>query len=124
MANRGRRGFTYTHYPPTPGNQAAILNANRLGFTVNLSAETLDQADEYAELGIAPVVVVLPQGAAKATSTPAGRQVIVCPASTGNSDCLNCGICQQRDRASIVGFPAHGSGAGRVQAVFFRANSR
>jgi len=124
MANRGRRGFTYTHYPPTPANQAAILNANRLGFTVNLSAETLVQADAYADLGIAPVVVVLPQGLAKPTQTPAGRQVIACPASTGNSDCLNCGICQQRDRASIVGFPAHGSGAGRVQAVFLGKSSR
>jgi len=124
MANRGRRGFTYTHYPPTPGNQAAILNANRLGFTVNLSAETLVQADAYADLGIAPVVVVLPQGVTKPTRTPAGRQVIVCPASTGNSDCLNCGICQERNRVAIVGFPAHGSGAGRVQAVFFAKSSR
>jgi hypothetical protein len=122
MANRGRRGFTYTHYPPTPANQAAIVNANRLAFTVNLSAETLTQADEYVDLGIAPVVVVLPQGTTKATRTPAGRQVVVCPATTGNSDCLNCGICQQRDRAAIVGFPAHGSGAGRVQAVLFQGS--
>ncbi len=120
MANRGRRGFTYTHYPPTLGNQAAVVDANRLGFTVNLSAETLTQADNYADLGIAPVVVVLPQGVTKSTRTPAGRQVIVCPASTGNSDCLNCGICQQRDRASIVGFPAHGSSARRVEAIFFQ----
>ena len=117
--NKGRRGFTYTHYPPTFANRAAIAHANKLGFTVNLSAETLSQADEYADLGIAPVVVVLPAATSKATRTPAGRQVIVCPASIGNSDCLNCGICQQRDRASIVGFPAHGSGAGRVQEVFF-----
>lgn len=120
MANRGRRGFTYTHYAPTPGNRTAILSANRLGFTVNLSAETLAQADDYAALGIAPVVVVLPLGIVKPTHTPAGRQVIVCPASTGNSDCLNCGICQQRGRVSIVGFPACGSGAGRVQTVFFQ----
>lgn len=124
MANRGRRGFTYTHYPPTPANQTAIREANRLGFTVNLSAETLTQADAYADLDIAPVVVVLPQGATKPLRTPAGRQVIVCPASTGNSDCLNCGICQQRDRVAIVGFPAHGSGAGRVQATFFGGRSR
>lgn len=99
MANRGRRGFTYTHYPPTAANQIAIQSANRLGFTVNLSAESLAQADAYADLGIAPVVVVLPHDAMKSTRTPAGRQVIVCPASTGNSD-LNCGICQQRDRAA------------------------
>lgn len=121
-ANRGRRGFTYTHYPPTSANRAAIQRANRLGFTVNLSAETLAQADAYIELGVAPVVVVLPADATKPTRTPAGGHVIVCPASTGNTDCLNCGICQQRDRASIVGFPAHGSGAKRVQAIFSKEN--
>lgn len=119
MANRGRRGFTYTHYRPTQANRAAIRNANELGFTVNLSAQTLAQADAYAALGVAPVVVVLPVGTTKPTRTPEGRLVIVCPSSVGNTDCLNCGICQQRDRAAIVGFPAHGAGAGRVQAIFF-----
>lgn len=119
MANKGKRGFTYTHYPPTTHNRAAIRTANMLGFTINLSAETLEQADEYVALGVAPVVVVLPVDAAKATKTPGGRHVIVCPAVTGNTDCQNCGICQQRDRAAIVGFPAHGSGARKAQAVFF-----
>lgn len=119
MANRGRRGFTYTHYRPTRPNQAAIRSANECGFTVNLSAQTLAQADAYAAVGVAPVVVVLPVGATKPARTPEGRLVVVCPASVGNTDCLNCGICQQRDRAAIVGFPAHGAGASRVQAVFF-----
>lgn len=120
MANRGRRGFTYTHYLPTPANRIAIRQANQLGFTVNLSAESLRQADEYLDHGVAPVVVALPSNAANATRTPAGHHVIVCPASTGNTDCLNCGICQQRDRASVVGFPAHGSGAKRVEEIFFK----
>ncbi len=123
MANRGRRGFTYTHYPPTPKNEAAILNANRLGFTVNLSAQTLAQADSYASLEIAPVVVILPKDTTNALRTPAGRPVIVCPASLGNTDCLNCGICQQRDRAAIMGFAAHGAGAKRVQTLFFKEPS-
>lgn len=116
--NKGRRGFTYTHYRPAGVNRGAIATANRMGFTVNLSAETLEQADAFAELGIAPVVVVLPADATRPMRSPAGRHVVVCPASIGNSDCLNCGICQQRDRACIVGFPAHGSGAKRVEAIF------
>lgn len=120
MANRGRRGFTYTHYPATPKNEEAILNANRLGFTVNLSAEALGQADMYADRGIAPVVVVLPKDTTKPVRTPAGRSVIVCPASLGNTDCLNCGICQQRERVAIMGFPAHGAGAKRVEAIFLK----
>lgn len=118
--NKGRRGFTYTHYRPSGANRGAIATANRMGFTVNLSAETLEQADAYADLGIAPVVVVLPADATKPRRSPAGRHIVVCPASIGNSDCLNCGICQQRDRTCIVGFPAHGSGARRVEAIFLK----
>jgi hypothetical protein len=119
LANKGRRGFTYSHYPPMPANRVAIHKANQLGFTVNLSAETLAQADAYAAYGIAPVVVILPAGTTKPIRTPGGRHVVVCPASLGGSDCLNCGICQQRDRIAIMGFPAHGSGARHVQATFF-----
>lgn len=117
-ANRGRRGFTYTHYPPTSENRAAIQQANDLGFTVNLSAQTLAQADAYADIGIAPVVVILPVGTDRLVRTPAGRHVVVCPASLGGTDCLSCGICQQRDRVASVGFPAHGTGARRAETVF------
>lgn len=118
-ANKGRRGFTYTHHRPTAHNRRLVAEANAAGFTVNWSAETLAQADEYVELQAGPVVCVLPTGTTKPMTTPAGRLVTVCPAVTGNTDCLNCGICQQRDRQAIVGFPAHGSGAARVQAMFF-----
>lgn len=121
-ANQGRRGFTYTHYPPTTANRVAIHQANQMGFTLNLSAQTLAQADAHAQWGVAPVVVVLPMDATRSLRTPAGRQVVVCPASVGGIDCLSCGLCQRRDRAAIVGFPAHGCGAKRVQAVFFKAS--
>ena len=71
-ANKGRKGFTYTHYLPTPSNAKAIKAANDDGFTINLSAETLAQADEYAALGIAPVVVPLPIGTDRPLRTPGG----------------------------------------------------
>ena len=122
-ANKGRRGFTYTHYRPTATNQEIVTRANKAGFTINWSAETLEEADEFAALGAGPVVCVLPADTTKPMQTPAGRHVIVCPAATGNTDCLNCGICQQRDRQAIVGFPAHGTGAKRVQKVFFMSRT-
>lgn len=118
IANLGRRGFTYTHYPPTPGNLQTIKTANSLGFTVNLSAESLGEADAYAALGV-PVVVTLPIGTSSAVTTPEGRTVIVCPASLGGIDCANCGACQKRDREAIIGFPAHGVSAAKVQTIFF-----
>ena len=122
-ANKGRRGFTYTHYRPTATNQEIVTRANKAGFTINWSAETLEEADEFAALGAGPVVCVLPADTTKPMQTPAGRHVIVCPAATGNTDCLNCGICQQQGRQAIVGFPAHGTGAKRVQKVFFMSRT-
>ena len=48
-ANKGKRGFTYTHKPPTPDNAAAIKAANDGGFTINLSGNNLAHADKLAD---------------------------------------------------------------------------
>ncbi|NCC25966.1 MAG: hypothetical protein EOM25_12365 [Deltaproteobacteria bacterium] len=119
-AQQGRRGFTYTHYDPRiPENAEAIRQANAGGFTINLSADTLAEADEFADLGIAPVVTTLPIEAPKSLRTPAGRKVVTCPATYREKvTCSNCGICQQAKGRAIVGFPAHGSGKRATQAVF------
>ncbi len=118
-ANRGRRGFTYTHKPMTsPESREAIAEANSQGFTVNLSANTLAEADDLADLGIAPVVVVLPADQTTATTTPAGRKVAICPAVIADSvSCASCGICALRDRKSIIGFPAHGTSKRKADAI-------
>jgi ferredoxin len=117
-ANRGRRGFTYTHKPMTAANAAAVRDANAAGFTVNLSADNLDEADELAALGIAPVVVILPSDAPASLKTPAGRTVQVCPAVTGaRASCAECGACSSASRRAIIGFPAHGTQAKRADAV-------
>lgn len=116
-ANQDKRGFTYTHKPVAGSsyrathNRRAVAAANRDGFTINLSANTLAHADELAQLEIGPVVVVLdaPEGIRADTHTPAGRKVATCPATyRGDVTCLSCGLCQRQNRKVIVGFPAHG----------------
>jgi len=107
-ANNGKRGFTYTHYELSHHNAALIEEANSAGFTINLSANNLSDADIKADAGIAPVVVVLPSNSGN-TVTPAGRRVVVCPEMQGKvKDCVTCGLCAVRDRSYIIGFPAHG----------------
>lgn len=114
-ANRGKRGFTYTHKPVinrtfARHNRESIAAANALGFTVNLSADNLNEADDLADLGIAPVVVILPQNQKTNTTTPGGRKVVICPALTHEDvTCATCQLCQKASRSVIVGFPAHGS---------------
>jgi hypothetical protein len=109
LANIGRRGFTYSHHRDT-ASLDWIRHANAWGFTVNLSANDLADADRLADTGAGPVVVVLPSGQMTATTTPKGRPVVVCPAARLDyMTCATCQLCQKRDRASIVGFPAHGT---------------
>jgi len=108
-ANRGRNGYTYTHKHGTESNLEAIRSANLNGFTINLSANSLAHADELAEHNAGPVVVVLPSDQTKNTVTPAGRKVVICPATQRDCvTCATCGLCQKQ-RGAIVGFPAHGT---------------
>ncbi len=118
-ANAGKRGFTYTHKPmDRAANRKAVSDANRGGFTVNLSADTLADADRLASLNIGPVVVVLPSDQVTATVTPDGRKVAICPATIAdNVNCKTCGICALRDRKAIIGFPAHGTSKRKASAI-------
>jgi hypothetical protein len=107
-ANTGKRGFTYTHYRDTE-SLTWVRHANAWGFTVNLSANDLSDADTLADTGAGPVVCVLPSTQNANTTTPAGRRVVVCPATQRDDvSCATCQLCQ-RQRDVIVGFPAHGT---------------
>lgn len=111
-ANKGKKGFTYTHHDMrSQTNRKEIARANAYGFTVNLSANNPSHADELAALGIAPVVTILPIDASGILFTPQGRKIVVCPATSENSNvtCKTCQLCALPNRAGvIVGFPAHG----------------
>ena len=107
-ANAGRRGFTYSHHRDA-ASIAWIRHANAWGFTVNLSANDLADADMLADHAAGPVVVVLPSTQTTNTTTPAGRAVVICPATQRDDvSCATCQLCQ-RQRSVVVGFPAHGT---------------
>lgn len=124
-ANKGRRGFTYTHHvlvgdsPRARMNRKAALEANRMGFTVNASCDSIDQAEQTWESGI-PAVVVTDGNRPKKFRTPRGYLVVQCPATyMDNMNCARCGLCQKQTTPvgggkevmrPIVAFPAHGNG--------------
>ncbi len=115
--NTGRRGFTYTHYDVRDHreNRRVVRAANQAGFTVNLSANNLDEADELAALNVGPVAVVLPTTQRSNLTTPEGRKVIICPALRFKGmTCATCGICSKQ-RKAIIGLPAVGAGADRAE---------
>lgn len=126
-ANGNRPVLAYTHRR----DFATIEEAGKLGFHVNLSADTIKEADELAETGLS-VVVVLPSfyarqkdetlrsyrarlGGRLGLQTPAGRDIAICPATYYDTDCSRCQACSHaRPGGTIIGFPAHGSGKRRV----------
>ena len=118
-ANEGRRGFTYTHYNPAQGMNAAVIRQMNLqGFTVNLSGNNPTHADTLADMDCGPVVTVMPTDAPKVSRTPAGRKIVTCPAVTSDKvTCSSCGLCAKRNRAYIIGFPAHGTGKAKASRV-------
>lgn len=118
-ANKGRRGFTYTHHVLNDHNLICIQNANSLGFTVNVSTESVEVADEVmTQHGIPAVAVVNSEKTDRFYRTESGRKVITCPATIHeNVTCATCGLCQQSDREFIIAFPAHGTAKKTVNEI-------
>jgi hypothetical protein len=116
-ANDGKRGFTYTHKPLSIGNLSAIRSANKRGFVVNLSANSVPHADRLAKTGL-PVAAVVPQDSPDRFTTPGGNRVVICPAQRVDGlSCDKCRLCAKGNRGFIVGFKPHGTGAKRVQSI-------
>ena len=141
-ANTGKNAIAFTHKPVLGDDSVAIENrrliatAVKAGFTINLSADNPAHADRLAELGIAPVVTVLPRAYARRAvrhrfkrrrdewaetigewrdraaslprHTPAGRRIAICPATYSDATCKTCGACTHV-RDAVIGFPAHGA---------------
>jgi hypothetical protein len=140
VANRGRPVIAYTHKPVLDGehpaaaaNRRFIADAIAGGFLVNLSANDPSHADALADLGLAPVVTILPHAyarrrrslgrgkrewsetigqfrdriAALPSQTPAGRRIAVCPATYTATTCDACRACAKA-RPAVIGFSAHG----------------
>lgn len=125
LANIGKRGFTYTHHDVlhSSHNRKIIRMMNDSGFTVNLSADSIDEADAKARLSIGPVVTMLPKEPPWPRETPGGRKIVVCLNVSMNITCLQCGLCQVASRRSIVGFPVHGTGWRKAQHILDRNNA-
>lgn len=106
-ASRGKRMWSYTHYPPTPHNIKALAHANENGSVINLSADSLAEADTLYHLGLPLVAVVEPGW--RGIKSPAGNPVTVCPAQIRDDiDCATCQLCAKGSRRAVVAFEAHG----------------
>lgn len=111
-ANRGKRGFTYTHYPMDRTNARIVRQANNSGFTINASANTLAQAADYHRRGLPTVTLVSDsQNGDQWRKLERGKMTVVqCPAEYREDvTCKSCGLCARSKRDVVVGFTVHGT---------------
>ncbi len=116
VANTGKRGYTYTHHVLNKHNVDIIKRANRQGFTINASTESLSAADDAIKQGL-PAVVVVPNNQPVPECTPDGRKVVLCPAQSRDTNCADCKLCSQAKRTCVVAFQAHGTAAKTVNTI-------
>ena len=110
-ANKGHRGYTYTHHKLEQGeNLSLIRQANRQGFTINASTESEHAADHAIACGL-PAVLAVPSSETRTTwQTPGGNRVLVCPAQRSDTKtCADCQLCHARGKRVIIAFLAHGT---------------
>jgi hypothetical protein len=92
-------------------NRRAVRRSNQQGFTVNLSSDSVTEADKLLALDIGPVAVVVPDDQRSNFTTPAGHRVVICPNVRNKKiTCEKCRLCARASRKVIVGFPVHGTG--------------
>ena len=115
-AAKHTHGWTYTHKNPDINDNDLLIDyANSEGFTVNLSADSLEEADRFVSKKIGPVTVVLPEDAPDSFQTAAGNKVKVCFEQTGKfENCKACKLCYQTKRKFIIGFRVHGTGKNKI----------
>lgn len=118
-ANRGKKGYTYSHHVLNTHNLAIIKEANSNGFTISASCESVDVADSVmTEHGIPAVAVINSEESRRFFTTTNGRKVVVCPAKIhDNVTCATCGICSNPDRTVVVAFPAHGTAKKKTNEI-------
>lgn len=109
QANRGRRGFTFSH----KRDLAPLVDANRQGFTINLSCDSQEEVIDFKQRRVKlPLVVTVPSTDTRKNWVKQGVHFTTCPAQTTDGmTCERCGLCAQGNRKTVIAFRAHGQSA-------------
>jgi len=117
-ANRGRRGWTYSHHKRTPATAQAFKAATAQGFTINASCHSEREADAAMAHGLRAVFVAPSTETRRQWTTAGGNRAVICPAQRfAGMDCATCKLCQSRPSNVAIVFLAHGAGRKRIEQV-------
>jgi hypothetical protein len=113
------KAFTYTHHDIRKGENLSLLRyANRNGFTINVSTESEEAADDAISAGLPAVMVANSEEARTTWHTKGGNVVLVCPAQRSDTTtCADCKLCHHRGRRVVIAFLAHGTSKRKADSV-------
>lgn len=115
-SSRGRGGYTYTHHAASDENLETLNIAKRMGFVVSLSAEGISGGSAMMAHGL-PVVTAVKHNVTIPRRGPRGERIVVCPAKTSDTTCVECRMCAMPERDFIIAFPAHGTRKNLVSQI-------
>jgi len=121
QAARSKRPIVYTHSPQTTRNLNALskLRESR-GLVVNVSCETLAQAERALSFGVNAVLTVKRSEVTETTRNGKTLALVPCPAeSRDDVTCATCKLCA-RDRVAsgvVVTFHAHGAQTKKLETA-------
>lgn len=103
LANKGKKGFTYTH---KKSNIDALIDANKNGFTINVSCDTNEEIKKYHALGL-PVVAI--SNNPDKVEFIDNIKMVRCPAEYSDKvNCVKCQLCADNTRDYGIKFTPHG----------------
>lgn len=118
LANHGKRGFSYTHRSLSVRNVVKLQAAQAMGFTVNVSANSAQEATDIVRVHELPTVCLLPRDESRKSFDVGNVKVVTCPAALRDDvTCASCGMCADAKRKFVIGFPAHGVHAKKADLV-------
>ena len=121
-ATRGSRGFGYTHHTLTPALASLLKDTWALGLHINLSCDSLEQADAAIAAGLHAVTVLPSDETRIAFDTAGGNRVVACPHERAGVTCRQCQLCWDRPAHVVIGFVAHGSGKRKADLAVRNSN--
>lgn len=111
------QGYTYTHCEIDLGASYIIRDASSLGFLINASCETVQEAKHAKSLGINAVIASVDPNETKRELKELGMHGVQCPAQTKEGvSCDSCRLCA-RNRDVVVIFGVHGTSSKKATKV-------
>lgn len=114
---KGFRAYTYTHCEINEVSAKVIKEAMNNGFMINVSCESKDEVKNALSFGL-KACLVIPEWNHKGTSYKEdGITYKLCQNNAKGLQCVECKLCQNKKRNTVICFPAHGAKAKSVKTI-------